>query len=178
MAHNTLVSDKMFATLNIHFNFEMDSAYTYLALSAACYDMKWHGAAYWFHQQFREEHEHGMRVFEYIVEKHGKVMVEGVKKPQPQVNSLLECFQLAFQHEQSITKRINEIVGQAFDERDFGTFEFMQWFLAEQRREESSVDDIVDRLEMAGDDIAALLRIDERLLGRSPFNSSEEGNES
>ncbi len=166
MSHNTLVSDKMFAVLNEHFNFEMHSAYTYLALSAACCELKWHGAAYWFHQQFREEHEHGMRVFEYIVEKHGKAIVKGVTKPEIKASSLLECFQVAFQHEQAITKRINSIVGQAFEERDFGTFEFMQWFLAEQRKEESSVDDIVDRLEMAGDNVAALLAIDERLLSR------------
>ncbi len=167
MTHNSLVSEQMFSTLNKHFNFEMHSAYTYLALSASCYEMKWHGAAYWFHQQFRQEHEHGMRVFEYIVEKHGTAVIEGVKKPEVKAGSLLECFQLAFEHEQLITRRINNIVGQAFEEKDFGTFEFMQWFLAEQRKEESSVDDIVDRLEKAGDNVAALLAIDERLLERA-----------
>lgn len=173
MSHNTLVSDGMFATLNEHFNFEMRSAYTYLALSAACYEMKWRGAAYWFHQQFREEHEHSMRIFGYIVEKHGKALVEGVEKPEIQARSLLECFQVAFQHEQAITKRINKIVSQAFEEKDFGTFEFMQWFLAEQRREESSVDDIVDRLEMAGTNMAALLAIDDRLLERPQPGQNE-----
>lgn len=166
MAHNTLVSEPMFKTLNEHFNFEMNSAYTYLALSAACFDMKWPGAAYWFHQQFREEHEHGIRVFEYIVEKHGKAIVESLDKPQIQVASLLECFQVAFDNEQKITQRINSIVGQALEEKDFGTFEFMQWFLAEQRREESSVDEVVDRLEMAGDNVAALLSIDQDLRQR------------
>ncbi len=167
MGHNSLVSKEMFASLNEHFNFEMNSAYTNLALSASCHEMKWHGAAHWFHQQFIQEHEHGMRVFEYIVEKHGKALVEAVQKPEVQPGSLLECFQKAFEHEQVITRRINAIVGQAFEEKDFGTFEFMQWFLAEQRKEESSVDDIVDRLEMAGDNVAALLAIDERLLERS-----------
>ena len=167
MAHNTLVSAPMFQTLNEHFNFEMNSAYTYLALSAACFDMKWPGAAYWFHQQFREEHEHGIRVFEYIVEKHGKAIVESLEKPKIEVESLLECFQVAFDNEQKITRRINNIVAQALEEKDFGTFEFMQWFLAEQRREESSVDEVVDRLERAGDNVAALLSIDQDLRQRS-----------
>ncbi|MEM9425056.1 MAG: ferritin-like domain-containing protein, partial [Spirochaetota bacterium] len=96
-----------------------------------------------------------------------------LKKPVIKAHSLLECFQVAFQHEQAITKRINKIVAQAFEEKDFGTFEFMQWFLAEQRKEESSVDDIVDRLEMAGDNVAALLAIDERLLERSENSAAE-----
>lgn len=163
MSHNTLVSEKMFLTLNEHFNYEMYSAYTYLSLASTCYEMKWKGAGLWFHWQFNEEHSHGMRIFDYILEKHGRAVIEGVKKPVIEVDSLLACFQIAFKHEQLVTKRINKIVAQALAEEDFGTFEFMQWFLAEQRREESSVDDVVDRLEMAGDNMAALLAIDESL---------------
>lgn len=167
MKHKTLVSEKMFNTLNEHYNFEMYSAYTYLALSSACHQMGWKGAAHWFHEQFREEHEHGLKIFEYILEKHGDVKIEGIKKPEINVSTLLDAFRIAYDHEQLVTEKINSIVAEAFEEKDFGTFEFMQWFLTEQRQEESSVDDIVDRLEMAGKCNTALIAIDEKLLSRA-----------
>lgn len=167
MKHKTLVSAGMFTTLNEHYNFEMYSAYTYLALSSACHQMGWKGAAHWFHEQFREEHEHGLKIFEYILEKHGDAIVEAIKKPKIAVSSLLDAFRIAYEHEQLVTEKINAIAGAALDDKDFSTFEFIQWFLKEQRQEESQVDDIVDRLEIAADNKNALISIDDSLLKRA-----------
>ena len=67
----------------------------------------------------------------------------------------------ALAQEQGVTKQINDLYELALHEKDFATLQFLTWFLQEQVEEEKSVQDIVDRLRLAGDNAAALLRLDD-----------------
>jgi ferritin len=59
---------------------------------------------------------------------------------------VVEVIETAYAHEQKVTAMINEIANLAFDERDFNTFNMLQWFIAEQREEEVLFRGILDQI--------------------------------
>jgi ferritin len=58
---------------------------------------------------------------------------------------------------------INELVDQALSEKDHATNIFLQWFVTEQIEEEATVNDIIGRLRLFGDQGQGLLMIDNEL---------------
>ncbi len=50
-----------------------------------------------------------------------------------------------------VTKSINDIVELCLKEKDYTTYNWIQWFVEEQLEEESSVNSILDKLNMIGD---------------------------
>ena len=59
-------------------------------------------------------------------------------------------FEKVLEHEQFVTKSINEIVGLCIEEKDYTTHNWVQWFVTEQIEEEASVQEILDKLKMLG----------------------------
>ena len=49
-----------------------------------------------------------------------------------------------------ITKQINEIVDIALKEKDYSTFNFLQWYVSEQHEEEKLFKSILDKIELVG----------------------------
>ena len=72
-------------------------------------------------------------------------------------------FKEIYDHECFVTKSINEIVGQAFEEKDFFTFNFLQWYVAEQHEEEALFKGILDKFELIGEEKNRLFFIDQEL---------------
>lgn len=60
-------------------------------------------------------------------------------------------FELSLEHERKVTASINEIVGICLEEKDYSTFNWIQWFVSEQIEEEASVTAIIDKLNLIGD---------------------------
>ena len=69
-------------------------------------------------------------------------------------------FKAAYQHELKITKEINELVDYALTQKDFSTFHFLQWYVAEQHEEEKLFKSIVDKLELVGENKRDLFFMD------------------
>ena len=72
----------------------------------------------------------------------------------------MDVLKKALEHERSVTEMINALYASAKKENDYPTEALMQWFVLEQVEEEASALKLVERLEMAGDDKAALLILD------------------
>ena len=66
-------------------------------------------------------------------------------------------------HEQKITGLINKLVEVAMLEKDFATNNFLQWFVTEQVEEESNVEELIQKLEMIGDNKSGLYMLDNEL---------------
>jgi ferritin len=108
-----------------------------------------------------------MKFFDYVVERGGKVSLRAVEQPPAEFGSLLSVFEQALQHEQKVSKLINDIYGIAVQEKDYPTQVMLQWFVEEQVEEERSAEEVVNYLKMAGDHPAGLLMIDGRLGARA-----------
>jgi ferritin len=157
MAINSDVQD----ALNDQIRNELHSFYRYL--SAAAYfetATPYGGFASWMRLQATEEQEHAMKLFDYLIDRGGQVQLQTLPAPESEFGSPLQAFQQSLSWEEEVTAQINNLYRVAHDANDFATMNFLGWFLDEQVEEEKTTGDLVDRLELAGDDTVALLRLD------------------
>jgi ferritin len=162
-----MISEKMLDLLNTQLRKELNAAYYYLAAAAWCEDHDWNGAAHFMRLQSREETQHAMKLFDYMLERKATVRFETIDAPQADFTSLLEAFRDALEHEQAVTKSVYTLLDQAYADRDYMTVNLLNWFVGEQAEEESMMDGFVVQLERAGDSLAGLMLIDRDLGARS-----------
>lgn len=161
-----MISKKMQAALNGQINAESFSAYLYLAMSAQMSEKNLSGMANWFKIQAQEELVHATLFFNYMAERGGRVRLEAIEKPESEWSTPLAAFEAAYGHELKISKRINDLVDLALEERDHASNAFLQWFINEQVEEEAAADGIVQKLKLAGENGNGLFMIDRELATR------------
>lgn len=153
--------------LNEQINTELIASYSYLAMSTYCKQNHLHGFAAWLGAQSAEEYGHGMKLYNFMIARGGKVQLKAIPQPKSDYSSLLEVFQTALQQEISVSKKIDELYELAFKQKAFAALVELQWFITEQVEEEHTFRDIVTKLELLQDDKAAILDFDRILGGRS-----------
>lgn len=149
-------------------NQEFSASYNYLAMSAYFDRQSLDGFAHWMQLQHDEEIAHGMKLFRYLLDRGGKLELEGIERPRTEFGSPRDVFQEALEQEQRNTRSINELYALASRLNDFATQSHLQWFLDEQVEEEKSIEDIIALLERAGSEPSAILYLNDRLGGRAP----------
>ena len=161
-----MVSTKMQEVLNEQLNREYFSAYLYLSMSSYCSDVGLNGSAHWFSEQYKEEVEHGMKIYEYMLQRGVKIELEQIDKPESEFKSILEVFEKSLAHEQFMTNNLNELSDLAMKDKDHATYNFLQWFVTEQVEEEATVSDIIAKIKLIGKDGNGLYMIDNELANR------------
>lgn len=146
-----MLSKEMQKALNDQMTFELYSAYVYLAMASYMHDENLEGMASWMEAQAQEEVGHAMKFYHYLIDRRSHAEFGALDKPKPSYSSPLEAFETAFKHEQEVTKRIHNIVKLAQKENDYPTESFLTWFVDEQVEEESTTDEVVQRLRQIGD---------------------------
>lgn len=167
-----MISKKMQEELNKQVNAELYSYYMYLAMSAYLEYENYSGFSAWMHSQAEEEQMHAMKIYDYLHRVGAKVELEQIDKPKTEWSSPKEIFEDSLVHEKKVTKMINDLVNLAIDEKDHSTRSFLQWFVDEQVEEEDSVQTIIDKFEMIGDNKTSLYLLDKELGGRGASNQS------
>jgi ferritin len=166
-----MISKKMTKALNEQLNREFYSAYLYLSMSAYCNRNDFPGAANWFLMQYKEEQDHATRIYNYLIDQDSKVVLQEIAKPPKKFGSLLETYKESLDHEQYMTKNLNELSDYALKEKDHATYNLLQWFVNEQVEEEATVGEIISKLKMVGEDGYGVLMIDNELSQRSTAGS-------
>lgn len=161
-----MLSKKMEIALNKQINEEFWSAYLYLSMSAYLAADGKPGFAHWFKIQFDEEQEHAMKLFDYVIERGGKVTLEPIREVQKEWDSVLHVFEQTLAHEKVVTDFINDLVTLAREERDYATENMLQWFVNEQVEEEATAQGYIDALKLIGEGGAGLYVLDKELGGR------------
>ena len=72
-------------------------------------------------------------------------------------------FETTLEHEKFITSKINELVEVTYASKDYSTFNFLQWYVAEQHEEETLFSGIIDKFDILGEDGRSLYFIDRDL---------------
>ncbi len=152
--------------LNRHLNYEFYSSYLYLSMSAWFQRTGLRGHAHWMRLQAGEEQGHVTQMYNYLLDRDGTVVLGAIDAPPTSWDRPLDAFQAAYEHECTVTKRINQLVDLALQHRDHATHNFLQWFVSEQVEEEASVSDIVSRLKLVSDDGRGILLVDQELGAR------------
>ncbi len=155
-----MLSDRLLKTMNEQINHELFSAYLYLAMAAQFAAQNLKGFAHWMQIQAREETGHALRLFSFINDRGGRVILKGVEAPPESWASPLAAFEAALAHEKKVTGLIHKLVDQAQSEKDHAAAVFLQWFVTEQVEEEASALEIVEKLRLVADSAQGLLMLD------------------
>lgn len=146
-----MLSKKIEEICNQQVEKEGYSSNLYLAMAAWAENQGYAGVAKWLYAQAEEEKMHMLKFISYINERGGRVIIPAFQKPPEEFKGIKEIFADVMKHEQYISASINEIVALCIEEKDFTTHNWIQWFVAEQIEEESSVQTIIDKLNLVGD---------------------------
>ncbi|SHO59808.1 ferritin [Algoriphagus zhangzhouensis] len=149
--------------LNNQIEMEGKSSAYYLSMASWCHMMGYENAAKYLYTHADEERMHMMKIFQYVNEAGGHAIQPEITGIRHHFNSLREVFELILEHEILVTKSINNIVDHAFSVKDFATFSFMQWYVTEQREEETMSRRAVELFDIIGEEGVGLWTIDQEL---------------
>ncbi|HGN1705769.1 TPA: non-heme ferritin [Providencia rettgeri] len=158
-----MLTTDMIKKLNEQLNLEFYSANLYLQMSAWCSDKGYEGAAAFLKAHSQEEMEHMQRLFDYLSDTGALPLLGQIAAPPVAFKSIADVFQQTYEHEQLITKEINKLAHLAMTTQDYSTFNFLQWYVAEQHEEEKLFKSVLDKLDMVGESGKALFLLDKDL---------------
>jgi len=161
-----MISDKIQDAFNKQIVAELYSSYLYLSMSAYFESINLKGFAHWMRIQAQEELVHAMKFYMFVNDRGGSVMLGAIDAPPTSWGSPLAAFQDAYAHEQKVTGLINSLVDLAIVEKDHASNAFLQWFVTEQVEEESSADEVIKKIQLAGEQGGGMFMLDSELATR------------
>src|SRR6185436_13112017 len=144
------LSDKLRAALNGQMTKEAHASQIYISYASWAASEGYDGIANFLFRHAQEERNHMMKIVEYIIQRGAKVQVEAIPAPLPDPASVQQCFIKVFEQEVDNTKSIYKLVKMSFDEEDWATWHFLQWFVKEQTEEETLALHLLDKIKIAG----------------------------
>lgn len=155
-----MISSSLQSAINDQIQAEFGAAHMYLQMSAYFETENFLGFAKWMRKQWQEEIEHGMKFFDFMVDRNGDVKLKNIPEPKGDFKSPLDVFEKSLKHEENVTKMIYRLYEMAEKEKDYALKTFLHWFIDEQVEEEKQANDMVGFLKLANNDTAAILRFD------------------
>jgi ferritin len=158
-----MIGKKMEEALNGQINAELYSAYLYLSMEAYFECENLAGFSNWMRIQTQEELVHAMKIYDYVAERGGRVVLRAIEQPPAKWDSPLGVFEAVYEHEQKVTGLINDLVNLAVEEKDHATNSFLQWFVTEQVEEEDNASTVLGQLKLIKDSPQALFMMDKEM---------------
>lgn len=168
-----MLKEKVLKALNRQINAEMYSAYLYLSMSAYLQDKGLAGFANWMKVQYKEEQAHALKVFDYVNERNGRVVLEPVEAVPTDFDGVIDVFEKTRVHEQQVTEMINKLVDVAVEASDHATQSFLRWFVDEQVEEEANVNELLDNLKLIDGQGNGVFMMNRELQGRTFVDSTQ-----
>jgi ferritin len=158
-----MISKTMQEAINEQINKELYSSYLYLSMAAYFENKNLPGFAKWLHVQTDEERAHGMKLYEHLVDRGGRVVLKPIAVPAAEWETTLDAFKVVQSHEAAVTASINALYELSLKEKDYPAQVLLQWFITEQVEEEKNAAEIVQQLELIDAKGTAVLMLDHQL---------------
>ena len=158
-----MLSDKMISALNEQIAFEGYASFLYLSQAGGLENKSLQGCAAFMYRQSAEEHMHMMKIFHYLLEMDAMAISPAIKQPPSDFKDVQSIFTDTLAHEKRVTESINALVALAIEESDHATYAFLQWYVTEQREEESLMRTILDKINLIGTGPQSLYFIDKEI---------------
>ena len=157
------IKQKVATAINDQIEKEFYSYYLYLSMAAHFESNNLKGFGHWLRVQAKEEAEHAMKLYDYLLSRGGKVVLKSIEAPPSDWKSHKDVFDDAYKHEQKVTGLIAKLVELSKHEDDTATEVFLQWFVKEQVEEEASAQEVLHKLQLLGAQGSALFLLDSEL---------------
>jgi ferritin len=158
-----MISKTMQDAINDQINKELYSSYLYLSMAAYFENNNLPGFAKWMHVQEGEERGHAMKLYEFLVDRGGRVLLKPIAAPDTDWKTSLDLFKQVAGHEAAVTASIHALYALAVKENDYAAQVMLHWFITEQVEEEKNAAEIVQQLELVEARGTAVLMLDHRL---------------
>ncbi|MEM9222305.1 MAG: ferritin [Pseudomonadota bacterium] len=150
----------MARTLNTLMNGEYQAAHLYFQAGAWASQANLSGSSGFFLGHASEEMMHMEKLLTYMLEIDVPAKFEALPEPEIKSNDIVGLIKQIYEHEKMVTQRFLSAAKEASDTGDLSTFEFLQWYVAEQREEESLFRDVLEKIDLIGDGPHSLYFID------------------
>ncbi len=158
------MNNKIKEILDVQIQEEFFSAYLYLALAARLESLNLTGAANWMHIQVKEENDHAMGFYRFLIERNEEPVLKVINQPDvSQLGDIGAIISAGLEHEKHITSLIHNIYETAKNEKDYALESFIKWYIDEQVEEENNATTILDKIKMIGKEGSALYLLDQEL---------------
>ena len=158
-----MLTQVMVDKLNEQINLEFYSSNLYLQMASWCEAQGLDGGMTFLRRHAQEEMEHMHKLFNYVNETGAMAILGAIEAPPHEFESIRDVFLRTYEHECEVTRRINQLAHTAFTEQDYSTFNFLQWYVAEQHEEEKLFKGILDKIDMIGVENKGLYFIDQEI---------------
>lgn len=145
------ISKAMSDLMNAQIGNELGASNQYLQIAAYFEGMALKKLGKLFTKQAEEEREHAMKFFHYLNEVGAPVSIAAIPAPKYDIKSAEEAFKMAVAWEKEVTSQIYAMVDLAIKEKDHASNNFLQWFVAEQVEEVSSMETYLQVIQQAGE---------------------------
>ncbi|MBA6156599.1 ferritin [Tenacibaculum sp. S7007] len=155
-----MLSKKIEKALNEQIKIEAESSQVYLSMACWAEIQGFEGVAQFMYAHSDEERMHMLKLVKFVNERGGHAKVSELAAPPIEFGSFKDMFQTLFDHEVFVSKSINDLVHITLEERDYATHNFLQWYVSEQIEEEALARNILDKINLIGDDKGGLYLFD------------------
>ncbi len=138
--------------LNEQVKYEAKASAQYLSMASWADIKGYNGIADFFYTQSEEERVHMTKLVKFINERSGEAVIPAIDKPRDNFKSLMDLFETFLESEEFVTAKINNIIYECLQYKDYNVHNFMQWYVAEQLEEEAVARTLLDKLKIIGDD--------------------------
>ena len=146
--------------LNDQIKMEGSSSAYYLSMASWCEKTGYSNSADFLYAHSDEERQHMLKLFSYVNNAGGHALQPQIGGIKHEFGSLRKVFEQVLEHEIAVTHNINKIVDHCFQAKDFATFNFLQWFVTEQREEETMARRAIEIFDIIGEEGIGLWTID------------------
>lgn len=158
-----MIDKKIEKLLNHQIELEFESSQYYLSMASWAEKNGYNGVSTFLYKHSDEERGHMLKLFHYINDRGGHALVPTIGAPPKEYKGVKEIFTKILQHEQIVSKEINELVDNCLKVKDYTTHNFLQWYVSEQIEEERLAQTLLDKLDLIGDDKGGLYLFDRDL---------------
>jgi len=141
--------------LNDQIKYEAQASMEYLSMASWADSEGYGGVANFFYAQSEEERLHMTKLVKFVNERSGTVNVPALDAPHNDFKSLYSLFENFLKSEIFVTEQINRIIFECLQQKDYNTHNFMQWYVTEQLEEEATARQLLDKLNIIGEDKSA-----------------------
>jgi len=158
-----MLSKKIETLLNQQIELEASSSQYYLAMASWAEVKGYNGVSKFLYAHSDEERMHMLKLVQFINERGGHGIVPALEAPTAQFKGVQEVFEQILKHEIHVSGEINKLVERCLAEKDYTTHNFLQWYVSEQIEEEALARNILDKLNLIGNDKGGMYLFDRDL---------------
>jgi len=170
-----MLSKKIETLLNQQVELEASSSQYYLAMASWAEVKGYNGVSKFLYKHADEERLHMLKLIMFVNERGGHGLVPKLGAPPANFKGIQEVFEQILKHEIHVSDEINKLVDSCLAGKDYTTHNFLQWYVSEQIEEEALARNILDKLNLIGNDKGGMYLFDRDLQALSASPSSRSG---